>query len=75
MAKYPPETCRDCGSASWVWSDREYREGKRRIIVQQPGYCGSDNPLKRAESRERLSAQEPYVDCAAWQPMEREHNA
>jgi hypothetical protein len=70
MAKYPPQTCRDCEFATWVWSDKDYSEGKLRIIVQQPGFCGSDDPSRKAATGERLKAMEPYLDCPAWRQME-----
>jgi hypothetical protein len=69
MAKYPPRTCRDCGWAAWTWSDKVYPEGKRRIIVQQPGTCSA--PSSRAgegQQKRSLRAQEPFTDCAAWKP-------
>ncbi|WP_226019310.1 hypothetical protein [Novosphingobium sp. FKTRR1] len=69
MAKYPPRTCRACGAADWVWSDKTYPEGKPRIIVQQPGSCRSEDPSRKAASAERLKAMEPYRDCAAWEPV------
>ena len=70
MAKYPPKTCRDCGFANWTWSDKAYREGKSRIIVQKPGHCRSEDTAKRAATSERLWAQAPYAECPAWRPVE-----
>ena len=67
MAKYPPRTCRDCGWAAWTWSDKPYSEGKRRIIVQQPGTCLA--PSSRAGDGQRkqpLRAMSPFDNCPSW---------
>jgi len=68
--KYPEQTCRDCGQASWVWSEKAYHEGKRRIIVQQPGYCRDTKGAALASNGEKLKAMEPYSACPGWQPAE-----
>lgn len=68
--KYSSQTCRDCGHASWVWSAKLYPEGKKRIVVQEPGYCratSESNPRAGPEgARVSLDARAPFCDCAAW---------
>ncbi|MCA0199873.1 MAG: hypothetical protein LCH56_03420 [Proteobacteria bacterium] len=68
MAKYPKQTCRDCGNAEWVWSTNTYAEGKRRIIVQQPGYCLAEKSAANDGSglKPAIDAQHPFERCAAW---------
>lgn len=68
--KYPSQTCRDCGHASWVWSAKLYPEGKKRIVVQEPGYCRatseSDPRAGSGAGRLNLDARAPFSDCIAW---------
>lgn len=67
MAKYPQQTCRDCNLARWTWSDKEYKDGKKRIIVQRPGVClADDSSASRAGQAHCLKAMEPYLNCTAW---------
>ena len=66
--KYPPQTCRDCRWARWTYSDKEYSEGKKRIIVQQPGACLAQQSKAGTGSMKRpLDARHPYLDCQSWQ--------
>ena len=69
--KYPTGTCRDCRLADWVWSNKPYPEGRRRIIVQRPGHCKSDLQTAAAKIAgvQCLEAQRPFTDCPAWQPI------
>lgn len=63
--KYPAQSCRNCGFAEWVWSERTYPEGRPRIIVQQPGRCTAKTPNAASPGRQ-LDARQPFSDCPSW---------
>lgn len=67
MSKYPAESCRNCSFANWVWSNRAYPDGYRRIIVQHMTLCTAGVDLKPlAGTTEKIDARTPYTQCPAW---------
>lgn len=71
MAKYPAESCRNCGWALWTWSDYPYREGKKRIIVQKPGTCRAVNSKAgTGRMKSPLNALHPLSSCDAWKKLD-----
>lgn len=72
MSKYPEQSCRNCRSAKWVWLNKTYPpEGKKRIIVQQPGTClAEQSKAGRGSAKSALDARKPYSDCSAWEQLD-----